>query len=235
MINFHVVTLFPESFQSYLGASIIKRAEERGLISVAYYNPRDFATPARKGQKQSYADRRVDDRPYGGGPGMVMEALPVIRAIEKAVGKKISAGRKTDNKKGTVKVIFFNPSGKQFTNAVADSYRKYTDIVFVCGRYEGIDARVKKVFPMVDISIGPYVLTGGELPAMIIVDAITRRIPGALGHDSSIEELRIASPDVYTRPEVIVYKKKSYRVPKILLSGHHARMDEWKLKKKKAL
>jgi tRNA (guanine37-N1)-methyltransferase len=109
------------------------------------------------------------------------------------------------------------------------------DIVMVCGRYEGIDARVKKAFPMTDISVGPYVLTGGELPAMIMIDSITRRIPGVLGHDSSVEESRIASPDVYTRPEVIKYKGKSYKVPKVLLSGHHARMDEWKLKKKSSI
>ncbi|MFA6601304.1 MAG: tRNA (guanosine(37)-N1)-methyltransferase TrmD, partial [Candidatus Paceibacterota bacterium] len=99
------------------------------------------------------------------------------------------------------------------------------------GRYEGIDARVKKVFPMVDISVGPYVLTGGELPAMIMIDTITRRITGVLGHDDSIEELRVASSDVYTRPEIITYKKKNYKVPKILLTGHHSKIDQWKNKK----
>ena len=98
----------------------------------------------------------------------------------------------------------------------------------VCGRYEGIDARIKKVFPMVDITVGPYVLTGGELPAMIIIDSITRRIPGVLGDNLSIEESRIASSDVYTRPETIIYKKKKYSVPKILLTGNHAKIEEWK-------
>jgi len=227
MTTFHIVTLFPESLDSYLNASIIKRAQEKGLIAIKYYNPRDFvAVP--KGKKPSYADRRVDNRPYGGGPGMVIEALPIIKAIESAIvkSKKQKGKRKT-------KIVFFSPAGKQFTNVVADSYKKYTDIVMVCGRYEGIDARVKKAFPMTDISVGPYVLTGGELPAMIMIDSITRRIPGVLGHDSSIEELRISSPDVYTRPEIIKYKGKSYRVPKILLSGHHAKMDEWRLKRKK--
>lgn len=222
MITFHIVTLFPESLDSYLGASILKRAQEKGIVSIKFYNPRDFVV-VKKGKKPSYSDRRVDNRPYGGGPGMVIEALPVIKAIEKAVGKKLRSA-----KKAQVKIVFFSPAGKQFTNVAADSYKKYTDIVFVCGRYEGIDARIKKVFPMTDISIGPYVLTGGELPAMIVIDSITRRIPGVLGHDSSIEELRIASPDVYTRPEVIIYKGKSYKVPKVLLSGHHAKMDEWK-------
>jgi tRNA (guanine37-N1)-methyltransferase len=227
MITFHIVTLFPESLGSYLDASIVKRAQEKGKIAIKYYNPRDFvAIP--KGKKPSYADRRVDNRPYGGGPGMVIEALPVIKAIEKAVGKKLKGVKKSQ-----VKIIFFSPAGKQFSNQIADTFKKYTDIVLICGRYEGIDARIKKAFPMTDISVGPYVLTGGELPAMIIVDSVTRRIPGVLGHDSSIEESRISSPDVYTRPEIIKYKGKSYKVPKILLSGHHAKMDEWKMKKGK--
>ncbi len=232
MLTYHLITLFPESTDSYLNASILKRAQEKGLISIKYYNPRDFTASAKKGAAQTYAERRVDDRPYGGGPGMVIEALPVIKAIEAAfkVAKSkrriLFPGKSETVKK--VKIIFFSPAGKQFSNEIADTFKKYTDIIFVCGRYEGIDARVKKAFPMVDISVGPYVLTGGELPAMIMIDTITRRIPGVLGDNLSIEEERIASPDVYTRPEVVEYKKKKYRVPKILLSGHHAKMDEWK-------
>jgi tRNA (guanine37-N1)-methyltransferase len=233
MITFHIISLFPESFESYLNASIVKRAQERKLIAVKHYNPRDFAV-AKNGKKaKTYAERRVDNRPYGGGPGMVMEAMPVIKAIEKAIGKKQEVGsRKQVVRKRKIKIIFFSPAGKQFSNQIAESFKKFTDIVLVCGRYEGIDARVKKAFPMTDISVGPYVLTGGELPAMIVIDSITRRIPGVLGHDSSIEELRVASPDVYTRPEVITYKGKKLRVPKILLSGHHAKMDEWKTNRK---
>lgn len=230
MVTFHVITIFPESLESYLGASIVKRAQERGTITIKYYNPRDFAERkpgAKKGAPLTYAERRVDDRPYGGGPGMVLEALPIIKAIDKAVGTKMKtvAGRKK------VKIVFFNPGGETFTNAVADKLKVYTDIVFVCGRYEGIDARVKKVFPMIDISVGDYTLTGGELPAMVLIDAITRRIPGVLGDDLSIEEARVASRDVYTRPAVLEYKKKKYKVPEILMSGHHAKMDEWKMKR----
>lgn len=227
MITFHIITLFPETIEPYVGSSILGRAQERRLIAVKYYNPRDFAVNRKKAS--SYQDRRVDDRPYGGGPGMVIEALPIVRAIEKAIGKKISNSKS----KKFVKIIFFTPAGKQFTNEIAESFKKYTDIVLVCGRYEGIDARVKKIFPMIDVSVGPFITTGGEIPAMIVVDAIARRISGVLGKDSSIEELRIASPDVYTRPEVIEYKKKKYRVPKVLLSGHHAKMDEWKKGRKK--
>jgi tRNA (guanine37-N1)-methyltransferase len=237
MITYHVVSLFPESLDSYVNSSILKRAQERRIIAIKYYNPRDFAKSAKYDAKaaaeMTYAERRVDDRPYGGGPGMVMEALPVIRAIENAVGKKIERkGTRLTKGKLSVKIIFFSPSGKKFSNVVADSFKKYTDIVLVCGRYEGIDARVKKAFPMTDISVGEYVLTGGELPAMIVIDAITRRIPGVLGDDTSVEERRVAGSDVYTRPEIIEYKGKKLRVPKVLLSGHHKKMDEWKMKGK---
>jgi tRNA (guanine37-N1)-methyltransferase len=252
MLTYHLVTLFPETTEGYLNASILKRAQEKDLIAIKYYNPRDFTVSSKKGQPQSYSDRRVDNRPYGGGPGMVIEALPVIKAIEEAIKaakksqtislraqantklQKNSKKQKTNTKKQktSIKIVFFTPAGIQFSNEVAESFKKYTDIIFVCGRYEGIDARIKKVFPMIDISVGPYVLTGGELPALTMIDTITRRIPGVLGDFSSIEEERVASPDVYTRPEVIEYKKKKYRVPKILLGGHHKNIEEWKSEKK---
>lgn len=224
MINYHVITLFPEAFESYIGASIIRRAIEKKKISVKFYNPRDFAISANPKRDMTYAERRVDDRPYGGGPGMVLEALPVIRAIEKAVGKKV---RNVKLKKN-VKILFFSPEGEQFSNAVADSWKKISDIVLVCGRYEGIDARIKKVFKMSDVTVGPYILTGGEIPAMIVIDAITRRLDGVLGDIKSIEEQRVASRDVYTRPPAFEYKKKKYRVPKVLLGGNHKEIDEWK-------
>lgn len=216
----------------------MKRAQEREIISIKYYNPRDFAKSAKPDlesiAEMTYAERRVDDRPYGGGPGMVIEALPVIRAIDNAIGSKLKKSTKpsltfSKRSKSLVKIIFFSPSGKQFSNIVADSFKKYTDIVLVCGRYEGIDARVKKAFPMTDISIGNYVLTGGELPAMVLIDTIARRIPGVLGDDNSVEERRVAGSDVYTRPPVIEYKGKKFFVPKVLLSGHHKKMDEWKV------
>lgn len=229
MITYHVITLFKESVEPYVSSSILKRAQEKGIMAIKYYSPRDFVVDkngkiAKDTEVLSYSEKRVDNRPYGGGPGMVIEALPVIRAIEHAVGKKIRSAKQ----KAKVKIVFFSPVGMQFTNEMAETFKKYTDIVFVCGRYEGIDARVKKVFPMVDISVGPYILTGGELPAMIMIDTISRRIPGVLGDHASVEENRIASSDVYTRPEIIEYKKKKYRVPKVLLSGNHKEMDEWR-------
>ncbi len=208
-MHFHIVTLFPKSFDSYLGESILKRAIEDKKLKVSIYNPRDFV-------KNKW--KRVDRPPYGGGPGLVIEALPVIRAIEKAKGKRKN-----------VKIIFLNPRGKQLTNQYANKIsKKYKDIIIVCGRYEGIDARVKKIFKMDEISVGPFVLTGGELPAMIIMDAISRQVPGVLGNIDSLEERRVSTSEVYTRPEVFKYKNKSYRVPKILLSGHRAKIEEWK-------
>jgi tRNA (guanine37-N1)-methyltransferase len=209
-MTFHIVTLFPGAFDSYLGESILKRAIEDKKIRVRFYNPRDFAMDQWK---------RIDQKPYGGGPGMVMQAIPVAKAIEKA----------SKAAKGKAKIIFFSPSGKQFdTKYVKGVAEKYEHIIFVCGRYEGIDARVKKMFKMEDISVGPFVLTGGELPAMIVMDSVSRQVEGVLGNFDSREEERVASPDVYTRPEVVEYKGKSYRVPKVLLSGHQAKIEEWK-------
>lgn len=237
-MNFHIITLFPGAFDSYLAESIIKRALEDKKISVNMYNPRDFAYP--KGKKRpTYSDRRVDDKPYGGGPGMVIEALPVIKAIDVAISK-IKKSKKGKGKP-KIKIIFFSPSGEQFTNTYARQVSdKFTDLILICGRYEGIDARVKKVFPTEDISVGPFVLTGGELPAMIMLDAISRQVEGVLGDITSLEESRVASPDVYTRPEVIEYvkggnlkatgksKKTKFKVPKVLLSGNHKLIEEWR-------
>ncbi len=218
-MNFHIITLFPDSFRSYLGESILKRAIEDKKIKVLFYNPRDFA----KEKTNQGKAVRIDKKPYGGGPGMVIQAMPVIKALEKALKK---------TKKGKTKIIFLSPGGKQFDTAYAKSIsKKYKDIVMVSGRYEGIDARVKKIFKTEDISVGPFVLTGGELPAMILIDSLSRQVPGVLGDFNSLEESRVSSHDVYTRPDVFEYKGKKYRVPKVLLSGHHAKIDEWKLEK----
>ncbi len=204
----------------------MKRAIDDKKIKVKFYNPRDFTNGT------SYADRRVDDKPYGGGPGMVIEALPVIKAIAKAMGKKTVG--KSAGKAKKIKIIWLTPSGKQFDTTTAKEYaHKYTDIIFICGRYEGIDARVKKAFKVEEISVGPFVLTGGELPAMILIDTISRQIKGVLGDHASLEESRIASPEVYTRPEMIEYRGKKYKVPKVLLSGNHKLIDGWKANKNK--
>ncbi|OHA84488.1 MAG: tRNA (guanosine(37)-N1)-methyltransferase TrmD [Candidatus Yonathbacteria bacterium RIFOXYC2_FULL_47_9] len=219
MIRFHIVSIFPEVVRAYMDASILGRAQESELIAVSYHDPRTLA-----GNKWG----KVDDRPYAGGPGMVMTAEPLLRTLEK-VAKGIARRKNTKTK-----IILFSPSGKQFTNVYAKNLvTKYTDIVLIAGRYEGIDARVKKIFKAEEVSVGPFVLTGGEVPAMIVVDACARQIPGVLGKHESVEELRTASPEVYTRPETFEWKGKNYRVPKVLLTGDHAKIEEWRKGKQK--
>lgn len=219
MIKFHIITIFPGVFDSYLNESIVGRAIENKHISVKFYNPRDFI----KTPKNNY--KPVDGKPYGGGPGMVMQAEPILRAVE-SVYKKIS------KKSAKVLTVNFIPSAPKFTTIIAKTIsKKYTDIVLICGRYEGVDARVDKILKTKKFSIGDYVLTGGELPAMILIDCISRQIPGVLGKFESLEEERVSSSEVYTRPDAFKYKGKNYKVPKILLSGHHAKIDEWKKKR----
>lgn len=228
MLNFHTITLFPETIEAYLNASILGRAQKEKKIKISYYNPRDYAETVGKQAEGRLDYKKTDSRPYGGGPGMVMLAEPVLKAVTKAKAK-------IKNQKS--KVFIFSPSGKLFDNALADKIaldKKAQHIILICGRYEGLDARVKKILKATDLSVGPYVLTGGEVPAMIIVDAITRRLPGVLGHDESIEERRVASSEVYARPEILTFAGKKYRVPKVLLSGHHAEIEKWKLKAKKS-
>ena len=151
---------------------------------------------------------------------MVLRAEPVIKAVEKIrKGKKIT-------------VLVTAAGGKPFTNAYAKKLSKLKDVIIVCGRYEGIDARAIKALKAEEVSVGPYILTGGEVPAMAIIDATARQIKGVLGKFESLEESRIASHEIYTRPEVLKVKGKSYRVPKVLLSGHHANMNVWKSKKR---
>lgn len=221
-MRFHIITLFPGSFESYLSESIISRAIENKLIKVDFYNPRDFVKPtgAQRFKEKPYL--QVDDRPYGGGPGMVLKAEPILKAYDKIVSK-IS---KAKNYKKHL-TIFLAPAGKQFTNEEGQDFlKKYSDIIILCGRYEGIDARVKKLTKAIEYSVGPFVTTGGELPAMLIMDVVARRIPGVLGKISSLEESRIAANDTYTRPETITYKGKNYKVPKVLMSGNHKKIDE---------
>ncbi len=224
-MNFHVITLFPKIIEGYLSDSIVARAIREKKISVKFYNPRDFVktSKSQKGKKNPYL--RVDQKPYGGGPGMVIEAEPVIKAVESAL-KKV---KKANKEKGSVKIIHLSPSGKKFSNSYAQTLeKKYSDLIIICGRYEGIDARVKKIFKGDEISVGDFVLTGGEIPAMIFIDSISRQVEGVLGNVDSCEESREASSDVYTRPEVLTYKGKKYKVPTVLLSGHHKKIEEWR-------
>ena len=221
-MTFHIITIFPEMFSSYLGESILARAIGEKKIKVKFYNPRDFVRgKLRKVWPDGNISSKVDDRPYGGGPGMVMIVDPIIRAWEKA----------SKNLKNS-KTIIFSPSGKKLTTEYAKtSAKKFKDLILICGRYEGIDARVKKITKAEDISIGDYVLTGGEIPAMIVIDTISRQIPGVLGKIESLEETRVSSSEVYTRPEVYEYKGKKHKVPKVFLSGHHKNLEHYKKNK----
>lgn len=226
--TFHLISLFPESFSSYLNESILARGQKAKLIDWKFYNPRNFVKPTGNQRFKEKPYLRIDDKPYGGGPGMVMQALPIAKAIDKALS--VAKKRKGFKK---VEVIFLSPSGDQFTNEMAiNSADKITDFVIICGRYEGIDARIKKMFKMKEVSVGPFVTTGGELPAMIIIDSIARHIPGVLGNFDSREESRSASKDVYTRPETVEFKGKKFKVPKLLLSGHHGKINEWRGERK---
>ncbi len=212
--SFYVITLFPELVESYLSHSIVKRGMEKKLFAAHAVNPRDFTTDKH---------HKADDRPYGGGPGMVLKPEPILRAVESVLKPKASS------KKLKAKILIMSPRGTQFTNGYAKKLvKKYSDIVLVAGHYEGIDARVKKILKAEEVSVGPYTVTGGEMPALMIVDACVRHIEGVLGTFESLEESRVASGEVYTRPEELIWKKKKYAVPKILKSGHHAKINEWR-------
>ncbi|USN88908.1 MAG: tRNA (guanosine(37)-N1)-methyltransferase TrmD [Candidatus Nomurabacteria bacterium] len=219
-MQFHVITLFPEVCRAYTDASVLGRAQktEKGKgakhrgkkIEVKYYNPRDYT-------KDKH--HKVDDKPYGGGPGMVMKAEPVIKAWEKAVG------RKQDKKK--IKTLVMSPRGQVFDQARAKEYaKKYDHVVLISGRYEGIDARVLSALKAEEVSVGDYILTGGELPALSIIDATSRQILGVLGDIESLEDGRATTGESYTRPEVIEYKKKKYKVPEVFLNGNHAEIEK---------
>ncbi len=221
-MQFHIITLFPEVCQAYTDASVLGRAQktEKGKgakvrgkkIEVKYYNPREFTKDKHK---------KVDDRPYGGGPGMVMYAEPILKAWEKAVGKK------KDQKK--VKTLIMSPRGTVFTQALAKEYaKKYDHLVLISGRYEGIDARVKEILEAEEVSVGDYILTGGELPALTIIDSVSRQIPGVLGTFESLEDERSTTGETYTRPEVLKYKKKDYVVPKVLVEGNHQLIESYR-------
>ena len=219
-MRFDVLTIFPSMFDGYFKESIIKRAIERGVLSVGVHDLRDWA-----------ADKhhRVDDKPYGGGPGMVMKVEPFHRALKDltAVGAK------------RTRVVLMSAKGKTFGHKDAVRLAKYDRLVLLCGRYEGVDERVAAHLADEELSIGGYVLTGGELPAMVVIDAVSRHVPGVLGKKASLAEESHSQEGVteyphYTRPEVYAPKKgAAWKVPKELLSGDHAKVAAWRKKKTK--
>lgn len=219
-MRFDIITIFPKIFDSYFNESIIKRAQEKKKVKIKTWNLRDFTKDKHK---------KVDDKPYGGGAGMVLMAEPILRAVQ-----KIKPTEKT-------KIIILSAKGKQFNQKVAyDWSKKYKSFIFVTGRYEGIDERVVKILKAEEISIGPYIMTDGDVAAMVIVSALTRLVPDVINW-SSLEEESFLRKNIlkeaktgeleyphFTRPEVIKYKNKKYLVPKVLLSGNHKKIAAWR-------
>ena len=210
-MQFHILTLFPEMVENGLQTSILGRAIQKGLIGIHAVNIRDYTQDKHN---------KVDDYPYGGGAGMLMQAQPIYDAW-KAVAKP-AEGKKP------VRVLFMSPQGKTFSQEMAKELAQEEELIFLCGHYEGIDERVIEEIVTDPVSIGDYVLTGGELPAMVMIDAISRMVPGVLknedsGVTESFQENLLEYPQ-YTRPEVWEGKK----VPDILLSGHHANVEKWR-------
>lgn len=236
-MKFHFLTIFPDMIQSYLSEAMLKRAAEKKLAFFDVKNIRDY-TLDKHG--------KVDERPYGGGPGMVMTSEPILRAYSKLTFNSLGKTSRIMTK-SKIKVVMLSPTGKLFTNAMAAKMAKqYSDIVFICGRYEGVDDRVRSILKAEEVSIGDFVLTGGELPALVMTDAIVRQIPGVLGKEESVEENRTASPRVFTRPPVLEWPKakkatktlpqvkaKKHKVPEVLLSGDHKKIEEWRKNQQK--
>ncbi len=245
-MRFDFLTIFPHIFDSYLQESMIKRALKKRLISVRVHDLRRWGQGPHK---------KVDDRPYGGGPGMILKIEPIIKALG-SIFKTISnfqfpISKQIQNSKlkiqNRVKIVLLSPAGKQFTAKLASSWaKKYDQIIFICGRYEGVDVRLAHVllqttnYKLQAVSAGPYVLSGGELPALTIMEAMARHIPGFLGKEESLEERRLGvGVPMYTRPEIFKYKldrgkEKVIKVPKVLLSGDHGRVLNWREKNQKS-
>ena len=207
-----IITIFPEVFKPYINESILKIAQEKGKLEVRLHNLRDYTLDKH---------RKVDDRPFGGGPGMVMTAEPIFRAVEEI----------SQNYKLKSKIILLSPQGKPLNQKLAQRLSKLKHLILICGRYEGVDERVRERLADEEISIGDYVLTGGELPAMVLVDVLTRLIPGVLGHKDSIRDesfsANLLEYPQYSRPADF----KGMNVPEILLSGNHKKIAEWRRKK----
>ncbi len=203
-----VFTLFPQVFEPYLSLSIVGRARQQGLLEVHLHNIRHWATDKH---------RTVDDVPYGGGGGMVMKPEPLFAAVEDVMGRPPLAP-----------VILLSPQGRRFTQKVAEELARLPRFALICGRYEGVDERVRQYLATDELSIGDYVLTGGELPALVIIDAVARLLPGALGHPQGARQDSFAQGLLehphYTRPPVF----RGWRVPEVLLSGDHARIARWR-------
>lgn len=225
-MQFEVFTLLPEVFPSYLDTSIIKRARERGLIRVNVHNIRDYTHDKH---------HMTDDTPYGGGGGMVMKPEPVFEAVETVLGSRYATNAtrppsplSPPQPESNIPIILLTPQGRVFNHAIVQELSQHPRIALICGRYEGIDERIREHLVTDEISIGDYVLTGGELPALIFIDAIARLLPDVLGDPSGAEDdshaMGLLEYPHYTRPPEF----RGWKIPDILLSGAHAKIDKWR-------
>ena len=216
-MHFEVFTLLPEVFPSYLETSILKRARERGLIEVNIHNIRDYTHDKH---------HTTDDMPYGGGGGMVMKPEPVFAAVESVLGH--ASPQASPETGSNVPIILLTPQGRVFNQAIAKELSQNPRIALLCGRYEGLDERIRENLVTDEISIGDYVLTGGELPALILIDAVARLLPDVLGDPTGAEDdshaMGLLEYPHYTRPPEF----RGSRVPDVLLSGDHGRIDKWR-------
>lgn len=213
-MRFHIITVFPGMFDSYLGESLFKRAQKKKIIGVRAYDLRSFTKDKHK---------KVDDRPFGGGPGMVLTVQPVYDAV-----KKIKNARGKALKKPKTRVILFSTRGKRLDAAMARRLATYDDLILICGRYEGVDERVAEHIVDEEISLGDYVLSGGEIPALALMETVSRHVPGFLGKEESLEEINGSFP-TYSRPEIFTPTPgKKWRVPPVLLSGDHKKIADWR-------
>jgi len=217
-MQFEVFTLLPEIFPPYLDTSILKRARERGLIDVRIHNIRDYARDKH---------HTTDDAPYGGGGGMVMKPEPVFEAVETVLGLPALSEVEGQGKSG-IPIILLTPQGRVFNQNIAKELSQYPRLALLCGRYEGIDERIREYLATDEISIGDYVLTGGELPALILIDAVSRLLPDVLGDPTGAEDdshaMGLLEYPHYTRPPEF----RGWKVPEVLLTGAHAKIDKWR-------
>ena len=217
-MRFDILTLFPELFEGVFSQSIVKRALEAGQISIAVHNIRDWALDKH---------HITDDTPYGGGGGMVMKVEPIVGAVEALIGADLAA-EQTRSGEVQVPVVLLSPAGRLFNQALAHDYEQAGRVVLICGRYEGVDERVSQLVVTDEVSIGDYVLSGGEIPAMVVVEAVTRLVPGVLGDMRAIVQDSHSSGLLehphYTRPAEF----RGLAVPEELLSGNHARVAAWR-------
>ncbi len=214
-MHIDILTLFPEMFDSPFGASIFQRAIDRKLVSVSLHNIRDYTHDKH---------RTVDDYAYGGGPGMILKPEPIFEAVESVKSEQEAA----DQESSRLPVILLTPQGRRFSQEIACELSKYSRLILICGRYEGVDERVREHLVTDEISIGDYVLGGGELAAMVVVDAVVRLLPGVLGSEASAADdsyvTGLLEYPQYTRPEVY----REWSVPQVLLSGNHAQIAKWR-------